>query len=353
MNKNVVSLPNREQLRDQAAVWLVRLQDGLSVDQERDLGEWLEQNPSHRAMLIELATLWDELAILNELSELFPFAHKVPVRSRNRLMTRLSIAASIVLAISIGIWLGVEYFDSAKPPMTAANSKNVSLTNTQYSTAIGEQSTINLPDGSAILLNTNTQLSVQYTDTERKIKLIRGEGHFKVAKDPSRPFVVTAGTHAVRAVGTAFSVTTSDSEGLKVLVTEGSVAVFSSLHSIKDWGLATPPPREETTVTAGEMVTIQNSSSHVERLDEDNIAKQLAWRNGMVVFEDESLDTVIKELGRYTTTKLTLADNSLSEIRVAGYFRTGDLEALLFALRENFQIESRNQGTDTIVLFRQ
>lgn len=349
--QNVVPLRNREQIREQAGVWLIRLQEGLSAEQKNNLAEWLGENSAHRYALLELATLWDDMAVLKELSELFLLAPKTPGPWRPRLISHIGLAATILMATLVGAWLAIGSLGSGNSPVNSL-PKRVSTPYAEYTTAIGEQSTIKLADGSVIILNTNTRLSVQYTDTERKIQLTRGEGHFQVAKDPSRPFVVTAGTNAVRAVGTAFSVMMSDSEDLEVVVTEGTVAIFSTVRSNKKWELATTSSREETTAIAGEMVIIQKSDSQVRRLDEDNIAKRLAWHNGMVVFEDENLDAVIEELGRYTTIELALDDDSLSDIRVAGYFRTGDMEALLFALRENFHIGSRKEGANTIVLYR-
>ena len=63
----------------------------------------------------------------------------------------------------------------------------------QYETAVGERSTFTLSDGSIVTLNTNSELTVHYSDTRREARLARGEANFEVAKNRAKPFVVRAG----------------------------------------------------------------------------------------------------------------------------------------------------------------
>src|SRR5207245_2615866 len=72
----------------------------------------------------------------------------------------------------------------------------------EASTDIGERSVLALADGSKVTLNTASAVRADYTGRERRLTLVRGEAFFDVAKDPTRPFMVTAGSRQVIAVGT-------------------------------------------------------------------------------------------------------------------------------------------------------
>ena len=83
---------------------------------------------------------------------------------------------------------------------------------------------IALADGSIVELNRDSEVLPQFTRTERRVILLKGEAHFSVTKDPTRPFIVRAGHVDVRAVGTAFNVLVQ-SDAVQVSVTEGKVRV--------------------------------------------------------------------------------------------------------------------------------
>src|SRR5690606_26847429 len=88
----------------------------------------------------------------------------------------------------------------------------------------GEQRTVTLADGSVIELNARSRIKVRYADRERAIDLLQGQALFRVAKDPTKPFIVASGGTYVRAVGTQFDVY-KKSVGTVVTVVEGRVAV--------------------------------------------------------------------------------------------------------------------------------
>jgi len=110
---------------------------------------------------------------------------------------------------------------------------------------------VRLPDGSVVTLNTDSLIEVQYTQTERTILLLRGEGHFEVAANEARPFLVCAGDQVVRAVGTAFNVELSATSDVEITVTEGTVTIGTMLQP----GTRSPLvdlTRELTTLVAGQ-----------------------------------------------------------------------------------------------------
>src|SRR5690606_28423958 len=79
-------------------------------------------------------------------------------------------------------------------------------------------------DGSTVLLDTNSVITVEYRRKQRDVTLRQGQAQFSVASQPSRPFIVHAGRGSVRAVGTEFQVR-KIRDTVQVTLLEGIVAV--------------------------------------------------------------------------------------------------------------------------------
>jgi transmembrane sensor len=189
-------------------------------------------------------------------------------------------------------------------------------------------------------LNTDSEVVVRFTDTQRNIELLRGEVYFDVAKDASKPFEVKVGQDKVTAVGTAFSIDAGEPLDdrrslLEVIVTHGKVKVTSRKTQLPIY------------LEPGQQAVARDDSFEVS-YDADSEAI-LAWRKGIVVFQGESLTEVIRELNRYTPLKFRLVDDQLKSISVGGYFKTGDLDQLLAVLENNFAVSSEIVGNEILL----
>jgi transmembrane sensor len=103
-------------------------------------------------------------------------------------------------------------------------------------------------------------------------------------------------------------------------------------------------------LSAGEQLTIAQELQEIERarLQPDEVEVKLAWRVGMLVFQGDSLETVLQEVSRYTTVKLE-AEESIRNIQIEGLFRAGDIDGLLVAMEKNFNLDSQRIGKDQIL----
>jgi len=236
-----------------------------------------------------------------------------------------------------------------------------------YATRIGEHHTVLLPDGSSVVLNTNSQIDVQFTADSRDVHLRRGEAHFDVAKDSSRPFRVYANGGVVEAVGTAFTVQESGAEGLEVTVVEGVVNVTPLLLPLSEPAAkhegeesltqSEPAPvtkaseRAPIALSAGESVQLTQQSEDVvkQKFRPDQLESKLAWRDGMLLFEGDPLEKVVREVSRYTAIRIDV-DASVRDIEVLGYFRTGDIDGILLTMRDTFGVKVERLSEDHIVL---
>ncbi len=187
----------------------------------------------------------------------------------------------------------------------------LALTAPTYSTAVGEQFSARLDDGSRVQLNTDTRLRVRFTGGARRVDLLRGQAFFEVAHDTQRPFIVAAGSTQVRAVGTKFDVRRDPGE-VRVTLAEGKVAVRDSSGGGKDWMLA---PGQSLDLGARAKMT---------RPTLVDVPATTAWTTGRLTFRDVTLADAVTEINRYTREKIVLGAGAPADRKVSGVFPTGD-----------------------------
>ncbi|MCK9563800.1 MAG: FecR domain-containing protein, partial [Bacteroidales bacterium] len=226
-----------------------------------------------------------------------------------------------------------------------------------YTTAVGETKTLTLVDGSTVTLNTDTQLEVDYSDAMRRLVLTRGEAEFQVEKDAHRPFVIFVGAGSVKAVGTAFNVRYSLNT-VDVLVTEGTVEVRSPAANTvlaegqSDTDMEMEMALAQVSASAGEAVNFDDIIRSVKQLEKEEIDRKLAWKDGLLIFDNDRLEDVVEQVTRYTDTKIIINDPSIENIAVGGYFRTGEINGMLFALETSFDIEVTRVSSKLVLLSR-
>jgi RNA polymerase sigma factor (sigma-70 family) len=240
----------------------------------------------------------------------------------------------LAVAVSLGSWL---------------LHQRISATNGLYATALGEQRTWTLVDGSIIQLNTGSRVQVDYGGELRTVRLLRGEAYFAVAHDAQHPFEVHAGVDMIRAVGTAFSVYLKDDQ-VRVTVSEGRVALASfgkdaepiDSHAAAKvgtrMGSRNPSAKFLRSLDSGQSATLDETAAEVHFLDEKSLERQTAWREGLLVFSGQPLSEVIAEVSRYTSMNIEIVDPRLRSLPVGGRFEIDDLPAILDVLESNFNI---------------
>lgn len=197
-------------------------------------------------------------------------------------------------------------------------------------TEVGEQRTVTLSDGSRVSLDANTLVKVAYSPALRLAEVVEGRAHFEVAKDKARPMKVRAGTRTVTALGTAFTV---EREGERVVVTlvEGRVAVTETAPAR---GVA-PPAKElapqQQLVFAANATPLMHEAVDVERA--------MAWREGKLVFDDESLADAVARVNNYSRVKIIVEDAPARALKISGIFNAGDTPAFVEAVQSYFPVD--------------
>jgi transmembrane sensor len=343
-------------IQELACLWISRMDRGLTKSEKQQLVVWCKQNTLHHSALLEMASYWDDLSVLNELSDLFPLAQST---ARNKFST-FALVASIAIISLIGINTLVS--ESFLPYLPSLKEQTLTQIQT-LETQVGEQKSFTLQDGSQIKLNTNSLIKVEYSTNHRLLTLLQGEARFNVAKDKSRPFTVTVGDKSFTALGTIFNVQKSDNLMMELVVTEGKVLITKATSPVADIKQTLIQANTTfksddlaaTLVVSGEKVILAKGKSSpnktpIEKVSLDQIHRDLAWQQGMLIFEGEPLSIALTEISRYTTSNFEIIDSELADIHVAGYFKAGDIDGLLTSLQSNFGINFDKKADGTILL---
>ena len=212
-----------------------------------------------------------------------------------------------------------------------------------------------LGDGSVVNVNTQGKLEVQLGARERRVTLARGEAHFEVKADPTRPFIVVAGGVTVRAVGTMFAVRLSG-ETVEVLVEEGKVSVAPATLPSPVAAVPAPEATAAPLVYAGERAVVARAdpaaAPRIEKMDPPAMSAALQWHRRVAVFNDTPLHEVIAQFNRRNVAQVVLADADLGTRRFGGALALDQVEALVRMLEREGGITVERRSDREIVLRR-
>ncbi len=210
-----------------------------------------------------------------------------------------------------------------------------------------------LPDGSIVELKDGSQIAIEFSPTERRVRLTGGEAHFTVSKNPARPFVVEAAGINVRAVGTIFNVRL-DATAVDVLVTEGRVKVESPAVLVSAADVT--PAMADPLVSAGERavvdLTAKNAAPRVIGVAASEEKDTLAWKAPRLQFFETPLAVAVAEFNARNRVRLVLGSPELGAIPIGGTFRFDNVEGFLRLLEVTLEIQSIPRRDGAIVLHR-
>lgn len=312
-----------ERTNHEAREWFIKIHYGGKDDSTTQAFEgWLGAHQDHRRVYEEVCALMQATekytnspehmekysGLLADKADNVVAFRKTPVFRRKFLAG--SIAASLLLLLGFSFTFQLFFTDDT------------------YQTAIGEQKTVVLADGSTIKLNTNTKIEVAFSDEARSVTLDFGQAYFIIAKDAARPFTVNFGKGTVTALGTEFEVYNKGPEVVVTLV-EGTVKVQGAIQKSRP---QTTHKAEEIIMVASEdtaagtQISLSAESiSPVTTADKELIN---AWQDNQLIFREKSLKYVIAEINRYSTRKIILGQTDLETELVSGVFPIESEEAL-------------------------
>ncbi|MEE7625599.1 FecR family protein [Methylobacter sp. Wu8] len=307
----------------QAAYWQAQLSSDLVTEQQRrEFEVWLNERPENKMAWQEINAFWLGLDSLTEADitgaasdRIIAFKTSNPSKPGLRFVRPLGIAASLLLMASLMYTQAGFYF-------------------ADYTTAPGKQRNVTLADGSEIIMNTDTAVSIDYSAQRRQITLHDGEAYFVVAPDAKRPFEVQTHSGQVRALGTEFNIKTRRKD-VTVTVYQHSVRVTAENGKVLE---SLPEGRQ-----------VAFSDDALSAVTTANLQRGQAWKNQRMIFQDRPLAEVIEELNRYRSGKIMVMNDAIKALPVTGVFATDDTNVALLTIEQSLPI-SITKITEKLVL---
>lgn len=340
-----------ELVTDEAARWAVRLDgDDVSEVDRREFEAWRERSPDN-AERYERAVA--AMRVLDDAPE-DPHVDALrraalryePERRMSGLKGIAAVLAFVCVGLAAFVLINGDLYRTDDAPVASLYEAGVP----DYSTRRGERLEVALPDGTAVTLNTETDLDVVFDGRYRRVQMLRGQAFFTVAKDPLRPFVVEAGGKQIVAIGTAFDVRLVN-ERLEVLLVEGRVAV----EDVPDIS-SNPEIIEPANLTANLRVqlnpgeTLIATESEIVHTPAPNPERQLKWRDGLIEFDNTTLAAAVEEFNRYSERTIRIDDPAVAQLPISGVFRTNSQRNFLDALTSVHPVSVEYRGPNELAL---
>jgi transmembrane sensor len=327
-------LPASDQARidDEASDWIVRSSERPLTEQERtELDAWRAADPRHDRTFVAMRRTWDEIPNLVHLSALAqPKMPPEPLqqhanehRSRYALARLSAIAAALLAIIFLPMLLWPRGHD--------------------YATPVAQTRLIALPDGSQVTLGPKSSLDVEFSESERRVRLT-GEAFFEVVHDASRPFFVEAGSVVVRDVGTKFDVNQA-TDTVRVAVLEGAVQVTSAKPKSNSQR-STPQllrAGQRVELALATAISVSDTEASMPARAAPAAAPPGAWREGRLSYDNARLGDVIADLNRYYAPGVTLEEPRLGNLRVTASFKAREIPAFMATLNQVLPVRTYRQ----------
>ena len=336
-----------------AAHWLSVLSDENCTDAERrQFLVWLRASGQHVDEFLRLSRLnahcsrresWPEMSVAElvaaakasgegNVATLEPVTDFSSI-GRSRKPVRWALAAAVAcIFIVTGLIVGRSlWFDP------------------EYVTALGEQRSITLEDGSVVELNSQSRLRTHFEKELRAIELLKGEAIFRVSKDPHRPFRVRTGVTDIVAVGTAFNVNASDARTV-VTVLEGRVRV-NQREAAERSATQSAQAIREFELAVGDQLIVGREQPAV-RVSLRDTEKVTSWTERRLIFEDTPLSAVAAEFARYSSRAIRIEDAAVGARKINGVFDATDPASLVEFLSADETLEIHNDPAGWVVRSR-
>lgn len=321
---------------------IVRYLSGdLNKDEKVKLESWMEEKASNRKLFDDYKRIWDNLGRVSDIAQVDVLKEWEVLKKRldagdgrkvfkpgissvrNFSFWFARVAAILVTALLLSITVlfishnvGSNSYNTYKNPLTAT-----------------------LPDGSKFTLNKESSLKYpkRFSDDLRKVTLA-GEAYFEVQPDQNKPFIVSAGEIEIKVLGTSFNVNAyRENDKIEVVVNTGQVAVTKE-------GVLT----ERLILKPGNRGTF-NKSDHSLRLYINDNPNFLSWKTREFVFENRSLEEIVRTINKVYNSKITIADDSLPDKRITVSFNNQSLDAILNVLSATLDIDIRQNNSEIIL----
>jgi ferric-dicitrate binding protein FerR (iron transport regulator) len=287
------------------------LNDNASAVDRDFLIDWINQSDLNNTYFQQLKEIWEQSGKSVDFSTVSSQKALINVfRKTNTPKIHLwrqwqKIAAVIIIPLLL---VNLYYFIQPKINEYSTYVETVSPN--------GTRSTIDLPDGSKVWLNSGASLRYpnQFGGNTRKVYL-NGEGYFEVKSDAATPFIVESGSMEIIATGTRFNVQNWNNGSIEVTLAEGKVSVYNSGNKL-------------TSLQPSQRLVLNTLDQKYITSDED-VYRYISWKDGKLIFRNDPLGIVVSKLSNFYHVDIELNDEQLSDFRYRATFENESIDEIL------------------------
>jgi transmembrane sensor len=305
--------------------WFARLRSGEMTGAERAAFDaWLARDPGNRNAIEGLSRLWGSFAPVRDDPAVLAMREeglRAGAVARKRVWTMAVAVAAGLAAVAVAV---VQLEGSWHPRANQGMTMN-------YSTRVGEKATVKLPDGTTLVLDTDSAIRTGFDSSRRMVDLVRGRAFFNVAKDTARPFSVTAAGNTVTALGTEFDVEITP-HSMDVTLVSGRLRVRGASGA----GVVAEPSVME--LSAGQRMSIMQDGKWSLRPIDSRL--DTGWLRGQLVFDEATLADIAAALNRYSVKKVEIPTADIANRHMSAVLQAGDVDTFVRAA-ENLGLARR------------
>ncbi len=281
-----------------------------------ELLDWVGKSEENKKKFIGYRNLWALMQQGNELdsemvsSELQHFKKRIHKNNRRVILYSFRKYAAVIVFL---LTLGGGYF------LGHNSLRNVNDTYTTITCAFGDKTAMVLPDSSKVWLNSGSTLRFNNNFQQRKREVfLEGEAYFSVEKDKTRPFRVTTPEASVEVLGTEFNLKAypEEKEVSATLIT-GKINFSSS--------------QKKTTLLPNQKLVYNKNNQKTTVYKLSDSYPEIEWKDGRMVFRNESLESLELKLERWFDVDIAFADEAVKKQCFTGSLeRESILDALYY-----------------------
>lgn len=308
---------------------------GELPDQERAMiDEWSKESPENETFFQETRRAWEVIPLLNEMEKFNSFealkkVNKRLIKSENSNWFTIIQRIAAILLLPVLVYSGYQTIQN----FSLKNQQEENVVMQTVSSRQGMVAEFFLPDGTKVWLNSGSELQfpLNFRSGEREVSL-KGEAFFDVKKNVKQPFRVNIRDLNIDVKGTSFNVISYEGEvQSEVILIEGKVTLSSDGdNNIKELGALEPGHRA--------VYTAESQTININKVDPE---KYIAWLDGNLVFQDDSMAEVVKRLGRWFNVDIVIRDDEINEYIYKATFRNENLKQVLDLLKLSAPIDYR------------
>ncbi|MGQ1788169.1 FecR family protein [Saccharicrinis sp. GN24d3] len=315
--------------------------DHTASEQELlQLKKWIQESPSNEAKYFQLKDVWDTTPSVAN-TDTTPLAweklSKQTTQVQHKFTYRSILTESLKIASVAAIVFLVTYVLFVDPFNSASQAKF-----TKVEVPYGSKSTVELPDGTTVMLNAGSQLQYanDFSEKRRHVKLT-GEGYFNVAHDASRPFVVDVDDLNVSVLGTEFNIMAyPEFNRIETTLVNGKVQLSRKGYN-KNEGVILKPGQKAK--FKGNKLKIQTA----------NLELETNWTRNEFYFESIPFSELMIRLEKWYDVKISFVGNELKDLKYTGKFRNEEtIWQVLDAIQMTTPIEYTANHRDILINFK-